>query len=65
MFDYKIPFWICGCVLWMHVDYFVLKKEVNVSIKAFWYTKNNDFYFTEMKDLNYYFLALELRLTLG
>ena len=37
VFKYKITFWICVLVLWIHKC--IIKKMVwNVSIKAFWYT---------------------------
>ena len=40
VFEYKITFWICVLVLWIHKGYCVVKKLVwNVPIKAFWYTK--------------------------
>jgi hypothetical protein len=40
VFEYKITFWICVLVLWMHKGYCVVKELVwNVRIKAFWYTK--------------------------
>ena len=39
-FLYKITFWICVLVLWIHKGYCVVKKLVwNVRIKAFLYTK--------------------------
>ena len=41
IFEYKITFWICNLVLWIHKSYCVLKKLVwNVCIKAFWYINN-------------------------
>ena len=41
VFEYKITFWICVLVLWIHKGYCVVKKLVwNVRIKSFWYTKD-------------------------
>ena len=40
VFEYKITFWICVLVLWIHKGYCVVKKLMwNLRIKAFWYTK--------------------------
>ena len=39
VFEYKMTFWICVLVLWIHKGYFVVKNLVwNVRIKGFWYT---------------------------
>ena len=39
VFEYKISFWICVLVLWIHKGYCVVKKLVwDVRIKAFRYT---------------------------
>ena len=38
VFEYKIIFWICVLVLWIHRGFCEVKKLVwNVRIKAFWY----------------------------
>ena len=40
IFYYKITFWICVSVLWLHKGYYVVIKLVwNLCIKAFWYIK--------------------------
>ena len=40
-FEYKITFWTCVIMLWIHKVYFVVKKLMwNARIKAFWYTKD-------------------------
>ena len=40
VFDYKITFWICVFVMWIHKGYFVVKKLVwNICIKVFWYAQ--------------------------
>ena len=36
LFDFKITFWICVLVLWIHKGYFVVKRLV-----YFWYSKQN------------------------
>ena len=35
LFDYKIAWWICECVLWIHKGDVVVKQT---GIKALWYT---------------------------
>ena len=46
VFEYKIIFWICVLVLWIHLGYCIVKKLLwNVRIKAFWYTKYIIFFF--------------------
>ena len=49
VFEYKITFWICVLVMWIHWGYCVVKKLVwNVRIKSLLYPKNikiyKDFY---------------------
>ena len=41
VFKYKITFWICVLLLWIHKGYWIVKKLVwNVRTKVFWYTNN-------------------------
>ena len=41
VFEYKITFWFCVLVLWIHKGYYVVKNLVwNIRIKKFWYTND-------------------------
>ena len=45
IFWYKIVFWICECVLWIHKGFIVVEKKVsNGGIIALWYIKVIELY---------------------
>ena len=40
VFEFKITFWICVLMLWIHKGYYAIKKLLwNDRFKAYWYTK--------------------------